>query len=76
MTAATNPPRLLLAPDRATWRKWLARHHAREPEIWLVYYKKRRFSKSGGNFTDEGSQEPRRGEAGSRPGPGLPSPAR
>jgi uncharacterized protein YdeI (YjbR/CyaY-like superfamily) len=30
----------LLAPDRAAWRRWLVRHHAREAEIWLVYYKK------------------------------------
>ena len=30
----------LHAPDRAAWRKWLERHHARAAEIWLVYYKK------------------------------------
>ena len=27
------------APDRATWREWLAGHGASESEIWLVYYK-------------------------------------
>jgi uncharacterized protein YdeI (YjbR/CyaY-like superfamily) len=25
-------------PD--AWRRWLAKHHASEKEIWLVYYKK------------------------------------
>lgn len=25
-------------PD--AWRRWLAKHHATEKEIWLVYYKK------------------------------------
>jgi uncharacterized protein YdeI (YjbR/CyaY-like superfamily) len=28
------------APDRKSWRKWLAAHHAKEAGIWLVYYKK------------------------------------
>lgn len=28
------------AKDRETWRGWLAEHHDRESEIWLVYYKK------------------------------------
>lgn len=28
------------AKDRAEWRAWLAEHHDRETEIWLVYYKK------------------------------------
>jgi uncharacterized protein YdeI (YjbR/CyaY-like superfamily) len=28
-------------PDsRAAWRRWLEKHHATEPEVWLVYYKK------------------------------------
>jgi uncharacterized protein YdeI (YjbR/CyaY-like superfamily) len=27
------------APDRVTWREWLAEHGASESEIWLVYYK-------------------------------------
>ena len=22
------------------WRKWLAKHHDSEPEVWLVFYKK------------------------------------
>lgn len=26
--------------DREQWRRWLARHHAKKKEIWLVYYKK------------------------------------
>jgi uncharacterized protein YdeI (YjbR/CyaY-like superfamily) len=25
---------------RAQWRAWLARHHKKEKEIWLIYYKK------------------------------------
>lgn len=28
------------AKDRAEWRAWLAEHHDKEAEIWLVYYKK------------------------------------
>jgi uncharacterized protein YdeI (YjbR/CyaY-like superfamily) len=28
------------APDRKTWRAWLAKRHKTAPEIWLVYYKK------------------------------------
>jgi uncharacterized protein YdeI (YjbR/CyaY-like superfamily) len=28
------------APHRNAWRSWLARHHATEKEIWLIYYKK------------------------------------
>ena len=26
--------------DRAEWRAWLGEHHAKEKEIWLVYYRK------------------------------------
>jgi uncharacterized protein YdeI (YjbR/CyaY-like superfamily) len=26
--------------NRREWRAWLAKHHKREPEIWLIYYKK------------------------------------
>lgn len=30
-----------LAPEtRAAWRRWLSRHHATSPVVWLVYYKK------------------------------------
>src|SRR4051794_21601924 len=28
------------APDRATWRAWLAANHESSPGCWLVYYKK------------------------------------
>src|SRR5262245_36697477 len=28
------------APDRATWRGWLEKHHKTEKEIWLLYYRK------------------------------------
>jgi uncharacterized protein YdeI (YjbR/CyaY-like superfamily) len=28
------------APDRKSWRRWLTKNHHKEPEIWLVYYKK------------------------------------
>jgi len=27
------------APDRASWREWLAEHGMIETEVWLVYYK-------------------------------------
>jgi uncharacterized protein YdeI (YjbR/CyaY-like superfamily) len=26
--------------DRNKWRKWLATHYGKEPEIWLIYYRK------------------------------------
>ena len=26
--------------DRRVWRSWLAKHHATEKEIWLIYYRK------------------------------------
>ena len=28
-----------IAPDRVSWREWLAEHGASESEIWLVYFK-------------------------------------
>ena len=28
------------AKSRKEWRKWLAKHHDRQKEIWLVYYRK------------------------------------
>jgi uncharacterized protein YdeI (YjbR/CyaY-like superfamily) len=34
------PLDLLTVEDRAAWRRWLARHHAGEAGIWLVFYKK------------------------------------
>ncbi|MDD5162695.1 MAG: YdeI/OmpD-associated family protein [Candidatus ainarchaeum sp.] len=30
----------LYVTGRKAWRSWLAKHHATEKEIWLVYYKK------------------------------------
>jgi uncharacterized protein YdeI (YjbR/CyaY-like superfamily) len=30
----------LYVTDRDEWRAWLEAHHASEPEIWLVYYRK------------------------------------
>ena len=30
----------LYISTRAEWRRWLAKHHASENEIWLIYYKK------------------------------------
>jgi uncharacterized protein YdeI (YjbR/CyaY-like superfamily) len=29
----------LLARTLAQWRAWLARHHATESEVWLIFYK-------------------------------------
>lgn len=26
--------------DRKVWRRWLQKHHAKEPGVWLIYYKK------------------------------------
>lgn len=28
------------AKDRAAWRKWLEKNHAKESGVWLIYYKK------------------------------------
>jgi len=28
-----------IAPDRASWREWLAEHGTSETEVWLVYFK-------------------------------------
>ena len=33
------PPKLLRVKTRAAWRRWLAKHHAREKEIWFVFAK-------------------------------------
>jgi len=30
----------LYVTDREEWRRWLAQHHATEPDVWLVYYRK------------------------------------
>jgi uncharacterized protein YdeI (YjbR/CyaY-like superfamily) len=30
----------LYVTKAAEWRRWLQKHHASEPEIWLVFYKK------------------------------------
>lgn len=30
----------LYAKDRRSWRSWLAKHHDREKEVWLIYYRK------------------------------------
>ena len=32
--------RMLDVRSRQQWRKWLARHHASESEIWLIFYKR------------------------------------
>lgn len=39
------------APDRKTWRKWLAKNHASTPGIWLIYYRKQS-EKSGVSYND------------------------
>jgi uncharacterized protein YdeI (YjbR/CyaY-like superfamily) len=35
-----GPRPLVSASNRAEWRRWLKTHHAREHEVWLIYYKK------------------------------------
>jgi uncharacterized protein YdeI (YjbR/CyaY-like superfamily) len=30
----------LYVKDRNKWRRWLEKNHLKEPEIWLIYYKK------------------------------------
>ncbi|MEO6526465.1 MAG: YdeI/OmpD-associated family protein [Gemmatimonadaceae bacterium] len=39
-TPAT-PLEQVYVKTRAAWRRWLAKHHARSPGIWLVYDKKK-----------------------------------
>ena len=36
---ATKTLKTLDVPTLAAWRKWLAKHHASESEIWLVFHK-------------------------------------
>jgi uncharacterized protein YdeI (YjbR/CyaY-like superfamily) len=36
---ATKPTKTIDARNLAEWRKWLARHHKTESEVWLVFYK-------------------------------------
>lgn len=33
-------PKYLYVVNRADWRAWLEENHARETEVWLIYYKK------------------------------------
>jgi len=33
-------PKTLYVASREEWRAWLEENHARETEVWLVYYKK------------------------------------
>ena len=28
------------AKDRKAWRQWLTKYHAKQPGVWLIYYKK------------------------------------
>jgi len=35
-----NLGKTLYVTDRKLWRLWLAKNHAKEKEIWLVYYRK------------------------------------
>ena len=30
----------LYVKDRGKWRRWLEKNHLKEPEIWLIYYRK------------------------------------
>lgn len=36
---ALQPTRIVWMKSRAQWRRWLERHHARRPEVWLAFYK-------------------------------------
>lgn len=40
MTDNENAYPTYYAPDRTTWRAWLEAHHASQPGVWLIYYKK------------------------------------
>jgi uncharacterized protein YdeI (YjbR/CyaY-like superfamily) len=43
------------AKDRAAWRRWLERHHASSPSVWLVIHKKGH--PTGGLFYEDAVQE-------------------
>lgn len=34
------PGKTLYVTDRKVWRSWLSKNHKKEPEIWLIYYRK------------------------------------
>lgn len=36
-TSARSTLEQLYVPDRAAWRRWLGRHHAKSPGVWLVF---------------------------------------
>jgi uncharacterized protein YdeI (YjbR/CyaY-like superfamily) len=36
----TTGLKLYHAKNRKAWRNWLQKHHAKEPGVWLIYYKK------------------------------------
>ncbi len=40
MKQGPSGPKTLYVTRRAEWRAWLEENHAREREVWLVYYKK------------------------------------
>jgi len=40
VNGAVPPQGARLFPTRSAWRRWLAVHHAKASEIWLIYYKK------------------------------------
>ncbi|MBR9702602.1 hypothetical protein GOV10_01070 [Candidatus Woesearchaeota archaeon] len=35
-----NTSSIFFATNRKEWRAWLKKNHAKEKEVWLVYYKK------------------------------------
>jgi uncharacterized protein YdeI (YjbR/CyaY-like superfamily) len=35
-----NVGKTLLVTDRKAWRSWLAKNYNKEPEIWLIFYRK------------------------------------
>ena len=37
---ANTQMKTLTVTTRKQWREWLARHHNREPEVWLVYHRR------------------------------------
>lgn len=39
MPTASEPDEIY-APDRATWRAWLAENHSTSPGAWLILHKK------------------------------------
>jgi uncharacterized protein YdeI (YjbR/CyaY-like superfamily) len=51
MPRSDHPPELVNAKNRTGWRRWLEKHHATSPRVWLVISKKKS-EKTGVAYND------------------------